>query len=659
MNISNKSIFVVLAILLISICLSGCNTVASELYVAPEPTMDPQIEEAAIAELHTLNPEAVPLYDEATKALESQNYQKAQQLYEKIVELEPNFATAYRRLGFIELLKNNIDKGIDLNRKAYELQPNAYNEVDLAYALLWRGTPRDIQEAFTLSSEAVKLLPNDEKALDTWLFSAGQIGDENAIRDADEKLLKIAPWNPQAHLYAGAILASDGKWIKADNEIKIAQQLGMSSEYMNMELVNEISRNASLMKLFIGGLIAMALWLLGLGILFLIGSGMSKSTIKEINRIGSTLNTQENPVKPGFRRTYKSVITILSLYYYLSVPFVILAVMLVVAGAFYIFFAIGSIPTYLAFILVAMALISIFTIIRSLFIRPARMSYENALKRNDAPELWNLVEEVARKLEVRPVDTIILTPGVEMGVYEEGSMLKKIRGAGKRNLILGIGCLSVLNQSQFSAILAHEYGHFSNRDTAGGNMAHQALSTINVVIQSLAKAKVAYVFNPAWWFVVGYQRIYLKVSQGASRLQEVLADRYAASTYGSDNFIDGLKNFIKQAFAFPLIANDEINTYRKTRQPIVNLYDLPLKDELSGELNRQYLEEMNRTTSEYDSHPAPKERLAWVERLHIPYSVMTDNRQPVLDLLPNAEVLQRKMTLEITDAIRPNITSNS
>ena len=44
-------------------------------------------------------------------------------------------------------------------------------------------------------------------------------------------------------------------------------------------------------------------------------------------------------------------------------------------------------------------------------------------------------------------------------------------------------------------------------------------------------------YNPAWLFVNGFFRVFLRVSQGASRLQEVMADRWAAFCYGSEAFV--------------------------------------------------------------------------------------------------------------------------
>jgi hypothetical protein len=47
-----------------------------------------------------------------------------------------------------------------------------------------------------------------------------------------------------------------------------------------------------------------------------------------------------------------------------------------------------------------------------------------------------------------------------------------------------------------------------------------------------------------------YFRVFLRITLGASRLQEILADRYAALAYGAQNFIEGLRNVIRQSVQF-------------------------------------------------------------------------------------------------------------
>ncbi|NJD58669.1 MAG: hypothetical protein FIA98_04635 [Anaerolineae bacterium] len=210
-----------------------------------------------------------------------------------------------------------------------------------------------------------------------------------------------------------------------------------------------------------------------------------------------------------------------------------------------------------------------------------------------------------------------------------------------------MGGLSGLTQGQFAAILAHEYGHFSNRDTAGGDLAHQVYASLNSMAYQLIRSGSAKFYNPVWLFILGYQRIFLRVTLGASRLQEVLADRYAAAAYGSANFIEGLKTYIRQSIAFPLLADSELKAAFEANRLIANLYDLPMRADLEEALDLKYEEAMTRMTSKYDSHPAPQERIRLVENLHIPDPPVDENISQALGLFRNPEQLQEEMTAEI------------
>jgi Zn-dependent protease with chaperone function len=242
------------------------------------------------------------------------------------------------------------------------------------------------------------------------------------------------------------------------------------------------------------------------------------------------------------------------------------------------------------------------------------------------------------------VDAIYVTPAPEIGVTERGSLLQKLSGAGQRCLILGLGTLSGLTQDQFKAILAHEYGHFSHRDTAGGNLARQVLISMHRMAYGLALSGQARWYNPAWLFVNGFYRIFLRITLGASRLQEILADRYAAVAYGVQNFTAGLMHMVRQSLVFNLQVAHEVQQAVKSRRDLSNLYTLPpLEPDLIGDKVEIQIEEvMSRPTSPYDSHPAVQERIALVQQLEV--SKIEENSEPVWDLLPNAEMLQHKMT---------------
>jgi Zn-dependent protease with chaperone function len=54
-----------------------------------------------------------------------------------------------------------------------------------------------------------------------------------------------------------------------------------------------------------------------------------------------------------------------------------------------------------------------------------------------------------------------------LAVYEKGSYLQRMRDRGRRVLVPGSVLTGLLDS--FKAIFAHEYGHFQNRDTVGGD----------------------------------------------------------------------------------------------------------------------------------------------------------------------------------------------
>ena len=224
-------------------------------------------------------------------------------------------------------------------------------------------------------------------------------------------------------------------------------------------------------------------------------------------------------------------------------------------------------------------------------------------------------------------------------------MWQKLRGSGQRVLILGLGALPGMTQPQFRAILAHEYGHFSNWDTEGGNLAGLVRASLHQMAYSLAATGQARWYNPAWLFVNGFYRIYLRITLGASRLQEILADRYAAAAYGAGNLISGLQHLIHQELAFGAGVSSEIEESREQDRELRNLYTLPLVGggDLPQEVADAEAEILSWPTSPYDSHPAPRDRIELLARLGA-HDREDEDPEPVWDLLENPESLQAEMT---------------
>jgi Zn-dependent protease with chaperone function len=169
------------------------------------------------------------------------------------------------------------------------------------------------------------------------------------------------------------------------------------------------------------------------------------------------------------------------------------------------------------------------------------------------------------------------------------------------------------------------------------------------MIVSLIEGGAAAWYNPAWLFVRGFYAVFLRISQGASRLQEVLADRWAASTYGSEAFERGLLHIIRRSAAFDAHVNATLSEVLEARRPLSNLYayapsSLPSPEDLDKEVR----DRLSAKPSPYDSHPAPADRIEWVRKLDAPPASRTEeDEEEAWSLFTDRQALERAMTARV------------
>jgi Zn-dependent protease with chaperone function len=205
---------------------------------------------------------------------------------------------------------------------------------------------------------------------------------------------------------------------------------------------------------------------------------------------------------------------------------------------------------------------------------------------------------------------------------------------------------------QFRSILGHEYGHLRNEDTAGGRFAIAVRRSLFVMTLRLAQGGAAAWYNPAWWFVRGFHRVFLRISEGASRLQEVLADRGAALAYGSAAFASGLRHVVERSVRFDAHLQRTLHEVVERKRPLANIYAYQPAE--STDLTTEVDEHWHREASAYDSHPPPDRRVAWVTALDAPDVVSPDDDEPVWSLFSDREELEREMTREVRENVAVN-----
>jgi len=599
-------------------------------------------EKAIWAELETSAPQSVADFKAATEAMDAQNYEKAIDLFLKVHQEAPKFDAALRRLGGSLVDTGKTEDGFRFLRQALAIRRSPENLISLAQSLAFpagkEGTKKQKQEAYELIREARVSDGHDVSALVLQAQLAMELDKIGDFRQATEQLVANHPELMVTHFYNAMLAAYDEKWITAEEEIKVAQRLGLPPEVAQQFLDSGVKTRATVWHYLIYSLYLIGAWLVGLAALFLFGKLMSWRTLTSLE--AANPNSPASSSELTLRKFYRQLINVAGFYYYISLPVVIFLVIIVAASITYAFVMLGRIPIKLIAVLVIGGLVTIYSLVRSLFIKIERVDPGRSLQYEEAPGLWDLSRAVAVNLNTRPVDEIRITPGTELCVYEKGTLRERSQDKAHRVMLLGIGILNDFKQNGFRAVLAHEYGHFTHRDTAGGDVAIRVNNDMMKFAHAMIATGQANWWNIAFQFLRIYHFIFRRISHGATRLQEVLADRVAALQYGPLAFEEGLTHVIGKSVEFHHLATREIEDSVAAPRALQNLYELSL--EQNSSLQPQIEESLNRETSEDDTHPSPNDRIRLTRR------ITGANESPatgmVWDWFTNREALTNEMT---------------
>jgi Zn-dependent protease with chaperone function/Flp pilus assembly protein TadD len=603
---------------------------------------DLQAEQVIYNRLAAVNPGAVAPFKIGTEAMDAGDLQAAKDNFEQVLFMAPGFPDALRRLSYVEQRLGDLPKAELLARQALQFDPSPANQTAVALVLVAANDKTRLGEALNLAKAAVAAQPEVYYNYYVWMSVAVAAGDYDAMRQSSRALLKLDPVDPTGHYIAGIVAAHDGQYEQAEKDLRMAEEFGYPSDAIDEQLNAGITTQANLARTLRWSGIGLGAWLGGLLLLFLAGLLLSRLTLKAVDREIASGSFTLSRVETIVRRAYRLVITITSGYFYISIPILILIIIALVCGIIYIMFSAGQLFSWLALFVLIAGIYTLAAVVRSLFVCVKNEDPGRPVTPQEMPALWDLAREVAQRLNTRPVDAIFLIPGVEVGVFERGSLLHRMRDHGQRYLILGMGALSGLTQGQLRAILAHEYGHFTNRDTAGGSFAGLVQRSLHTIARNLAHAGLATWYNPAWWFVNIYNRIFLRITLGASRLQEILADRFAALAYGAPNLAGGLEQLIRQDLTFAFQVDAEVKQAAEQQRGLHNMYTLPPVAD-TGAFEKALAENMSRPSSAYSSHPAPHDRLALIECIKTENPPAEDPR-PAWDLIEHAGQFQEEAT---------------
>ncbi|MCX5361259.1 M48 family metallopeptidase [Streptomyces sp. NBC_00124] len=165
--------------------------------------------------------------------------------------------------------------------------------------------------------------------------------------------------------------------------------------------------------------------------------------------------------------------------------------------------------------------------------------HARVLSRDDAPELYALIDEVAALSGTRSVDIVVVDAQANASVTH--------LGLRRRLLTLGLPLWEVLTPQQRIALLGHELGHFTNGDTRHGMVvgtAYRSLTTWHYYLSpiqepTLVEALVNLVYLVPRSLIGSLVLLLDLLTSSSARRSEYLADA-AAARAGSTEAAVGL-----------------------------------------------------------------------------------------------------------------------
>ena len=138
---------------------------------------------------------------------------KARKFYEKAIEIDPNNSSAHNNLGLIYGELGDDQKAKKFYEKAIEIDPNytdPYNNLGGVFTIL-----REDQKAINCYNKAIEINPNLQDAHNNLGVTFRELGENQKAKDCFKKAIEINPIFTSAHNNLGTIFFKLGKYNEA------------------------------------------------------------------------------------------------------------------------------------------------------------------------------------------------------------------------------------------------------------------------------------------------------------------------------------------------------------------------------------------------------------------------------------------------------------
>lgn len=292
------------------------------------------------------------------------------------------------------------------------------------------------------------------------------------------------------------------------------------------------------------------------------------------------------------------------------------------------------------------------------------------------PKLFRFISDIVKEVETDFPKKIYLSTDVNASVFYDSSFWSMFFPI-KKNLQIGLGLVNTITEQEFKAIMAHEFGHFSQKSMKVGSYVYNVNQIIfNMLFDNESFDKMI----QKWANVSGYFSIFVVIALriieaiqwilkkmydyininylALSREMEFHADEVAANVAGflplkesllrmdlADHSYNSVINFYENKLSENIKSE---NIYKEQNFVLIFLAneselifknDLPLVSSLDlSKFNKSKLI----IKDQWASHPSTDERISNLERLNI--TKENSNQESANSLFLSIETLQQNLT---------------
>lgn len=297
--------------------------------------------------------------------------------------------------------------------------------------------------------------------------------------------------------------------------------------------------------------------------------------------------------------------------------------------------------------------------------------------REDEPKLFAMIDEIVEKVNTKKPKKVFLSHDINASVFYNSSFWSMIFPI-RKNLVIGVGLISISTENELKAVLSHEFGHFSQKSMKVGSFVYNSNKVLYSLlfdnesfdekVNSLSE-KGSYIglfAGLSRLIIVGIQKVLIQIYRiinvqynGLSREMEFNADEIAANVTGPQPLIDNLLRFdlgqqaLNTVFSFYSSKIEDCisseNVYKEQRW-VINLLSEQHNYPIENNLPKLTLKDYNKYNKsrfhfedQWASHPEVKDRVDALSKVKIESKTQSESARNLFKKIDLYELEMSKL----------------